>query len=201
MIVLDDGSTDDTAAQLEQFRSDQAIEIIHQTNIGHGPTILRGYGRAVNLAEWVFQCDSDDEISPRFFPTFWQRRGQYDTVLGIRERDKRSAGRRIISGVARLTVRFFFAPGVRDVNVPYRLTRASLLRDLVAQIPPDTFAPNVIISGALARAGLPILQIPVHCEGRRTGSPSIAKLKLWKSAAISFRQTLACRPTLQKGKQ
>jgi glycosyltransferase involved in cell wall biosynthesis len=201
MIVLDDGSTDDTAAQLEHFRSDQAIEIIHQANIGHGPTILRGYRRAVGLADWVFQCDSDGEISPLFFPLFWQRRGRSDAVLGIREWDGRSAGRRIISRVARLTIRLVFGPGVLDVNVPYRLIRASLLRDLVAQIPPDTFAPNVIISGALARAGIPITQIPVQCEGRRTGSSSIARLKLWRAAAISFRQTIACRPTLERQKQ
>jgi dolichol-phosphate mannosyltransferase len=201
MIVLDDGSTDDTAAELEQFQPDQAIEIIHQANIGHGPTILRGYKRAVNFAQWVFQCDSDDEISPQFFPIFWQRRGQYDAVLGIRERDTRSAGRRIISGVARLTVRLFFGPGVRDVNVPYRLIRASLLKDLIVQIPPGTFAPNIVISGAIARAGLPILQIPVHCEGRKTGSPSIVRLRLWRSAALSFYQTLSCRPTLGNWKR
>jgi glycosyltransferase involved in cell wall biosynthesis len=201
MIVLDDGSNDDTAAQLAQFGSDPAVQIIHQENIGHGPTILRGYRRAVDLADWVFQCDSDDEISPRYFSTLWQRRVQYDAVLGIREQDKRHAGRRIISRIARLTIRSFFGPGVHDVNVPYRLIRASVLKDLIAQIPPGTFAPNVIISGAIARAGLPVLQIPVQCEGRKTGSPSIAKLKLWKAAAISFQQTLACRPKLEKRKQ
>jgi glycosyltransferase involved in cell wall biosynthesis len=198
MIVLDDGSRDDTAAQLDAFRSDPAVEILHQANMGHGPTILRGYRHAVDIAEWVFQCDSDDEISPGFLSIFWQRRGQYDAVLGIRERTRRSCGRMIISTAARLTIRLFFGPGVRDVNVPYRLIRASLLKDLVVQIPPGTFAPNVVISGAMARARLPILQIPVRCEGRKTGSPSIVRLKLWRSAAISLWQTLACRPTVEK---
>lgn len=198
MIVLDDGSKDNTANELTRFDSDPAIEVIHQENVGHGPTILRGYRCAVELADWVFQCDSDDEISPSFFPTFWRCREQYDALFGVRERDKRSPGRMIISAVGRLTIRLAFGGGVDDVNVPYRLTRASMLRDVIAQIPPETFAPNVIISGAIARARFSVLQIPVRCEARKTGTSSITGLKIWKAAAVSFHQTLACRTRLEK---
>ncbi len=196
LIVLNDGSTDGTGARLELFRSDPLVEVIDQANTGHGPAILRGYRRAVELADWVFQCDSDDEISPLYLPMFWQRRLQFDAVLGIRQHGKRSFARKIISKTARLTVRLVFGRGIHDVNVPYRLIRASVLKELIAQIPPGTFAPNVIISGSLAREGLRILEIPITCEGRRTGSPSIVKLRLWKSAAVAFWQTLVCRPHL-----
>ena len=78
LIVLNDGSRDATAAALEKFAGDRRVEIVHKQNTGHGPTILLGYRRAVATARWVFQCDSDDEISPEHFPHLWERREQYD---------------------------------------------------------------------------------------------------------------------------
>ena len=199
MIVLNDGSQDNTAAQLEQFRADGNIEIHHQENMGHGPTILVGYRRASELSEWVFHSDSDDEISPIHFPNFWHNRARYDAILGVRQHRSRSVSRRVISRAAHVAVRMLFGHGIRDVNVPYRLMRASMLKQLIAQIPPRTFAPNVIISGAIVHCGLRFLEIPVPCEGRRTGNVSIARWKLWRAAAQCFRQTLSCRPVIVRG--
>jgi glycosyltransferase involved in cell wall biosynthesis len=64
MIVLDDGSTKRTGAILDRLKDDR-IEVIHQKNGGHGPTILMGYRRAVGLADWVSQCDGDNEMPPQ----------------------------------------------------------------------------------------------------------------------------------------
>ena len=92
-----------------------------------------------------------------------------------------------------------FGKGVQDVNTPYRLMRAAILKQIVEQIPAGTFAPNVIISGAVAQAGLRICNLPVPHQGRRTGSVSIVKWKLWQAAFRSFRQTLQCRPKVSLG--
>jgi len=196
MIVLNDGSRDGTARVLAGFEGDERIEVVHKENTGHGPTILLGYRRAVELAEWVFQCDSDDEMKPDWFPALWERREAYDALFGVRQGRTQSLGRRLISACSRLVVRVLFGKGVADVNVPYRLMRSSVLGEVIRQIPADTFAPNVIISGALARARMRICNHPVPCEGRKTGRVSIAKWKLWKAAFRSFWQTLRCRPTI-----
>jgi len=194
LIVLNDGSTDGTAEALAAFDDEPRVHLVDKPNSGHGPTILEGYHRAVAMAEWVFQCDSDDEMRAEHFPALWQRRDRFDALFGYREARRQGLSRRFISACSRLTVRVCFAPGVRDVNTPYRLMRAAVLKPIVEQIPPDTFAPNVIISGTLARAGLRIDNLPVPHEHRRTGSVSIVKWKLWKSVMRSFRQTLRCRP-------
>jgi hypothetical protein len=89
-----------------------------------------------------------------------------------------------------------FGAGVTDVNTPFRLMRASLLAHIVGQIPPDTFAPNVIISGALAAGRARICNHPVPHRGRRTGTVSIIKWKLVKSTCRAFAQTLRCQPKL-----
>lgn len=71
IIVVNDGSQDGTADVLGEFDGRQGIHVIHQANSGHGPAILVGYREAANVADWVFQCDSDNEMSPDAFPSLW----------------------------------------------------------------------------------------------------------------------------------
>jgi glycosyltransferase involved in cell wall biosynthesis len=196
ILVLNDGSKDNTRSALATFAGDDRISVINKSNSGHGPTILLGYRQAIEAADWVFQCDSDDEMSPDAFPEFWRRREDYDALFGIRSGRAQSLARKIISAVSRTTVHLLFGGGVIDVNVPYRLMRAEALAQILPFIPADTFAPNVIISGAFARGGARIFNHPVRHEGRKTGAVSIMKWKLWRVAFRAFRQTLFCRPAL-----
>jgi hypothetical protein len=75
-------------------------------------------------ATWVFQCDSDDEMSPDAFPKLWNRREKYDAVFGFRAGRAQNAARRFLSGGSRCGDKNAVRRGVRDVNVPYRLMRA-----------------------------------------------------------------------------
>lgn len=194
MFVLNDGSRDGTATCLEKFSAQPEINIINKANSGHGPTILMGYKLAVEKAEWVFQVDSDDEISPVYFRELWDKRAGYPALFAIRTGRTQTFGRKIISSVSRSTIRLLFGKGVTDVNVPFRLMRASLLKRIITQIPLDTFAPNIVISGALVAARLPIYNHPVQHDARRTGTVSIVKWRLWKAAVRSFLQTIRHRP-------
>lgn len=198
IIVLNDGSKDNTAQVLGVFAADTRIQVVNKPNAGHGPTILQGYRMGVECATWVFQCDSDDELKPKHFPDLWKDHEQYDALFGIRTHRQQHPSRQVISAVSRLAVRLFFGAGIRDVNVPYRLMRAGILRQIVTQIPADTFAPNVIISGALNKARAHIFEIPVEHENRKTGSVSIAKWKLLKAAMRSLVQTVRCRPKVNR---
>jgi len=192
MIVLNDGSTDATAETLDRFADDTRVCIIHQANAGHGPTILRGYRQAAKTADWVFQCDSDNEMSPESFSQLWSQRTDYDAVFGYRQGRQQSRGRSLVSWCSRLTVRLLFGAGVRDVNTPYRLMRSTVLDPIVERVPDDTFAPNILISGAIAHAGVPIINIPVPCRPRQSGC-SISIWRLGKGAIRSFAQTWRCR--------
>jgi dolichol-phosphate mannosyltransferase len=196
MLVLNDGSRDGTESKLAQFAGNDHIKIINKKNSGHGPTILQGYHMGVDLAEWIFQTDSDDEMKPEHFKELWNRRKDYDALFGFRQGREQSFSRSFISFVSRQTVGIIFGKGVLDVNTPYRLVRSTLLKKIIKQIPDDSFAPNVMISGALAKGSVRIYNHPVPHEGRRTGSASIVRWKLWKSSMISFLQTLKCHPKL-----
>jgi len=196
MLVLNDGSQDNTAECLGKLSRFPEIQIINKANSGHGSTILMGYRTAVGNADWVFQVDSDDEMSPLYFHLLWDNRADYDALFGIRTNREQSFGRKLISVISRKTISVLYGRAVEDVNVPYRLMRANILAKIVTQIPEDTFAPNIIISGALIAAKSRIFNCPILHETRKTGTVSIVKWKLWKAAIRSFWQTIRCRPRI-----
>jgi glycosyltransferase involved in cell wall biosynthesis len=191
--VIDDGSTDGTPEVLRGFASDARVDVVRTPNSGHGPTILAGYRSAASEAPWVFQVDSDGELDPADFPPLWRARRQYDGVFGGRTNRAQSLGRRALSAASRTAVRLLFGGGVEDVNVPFRLMRTEVLGELLERIPLSTFAPNVIIAGEFGRRGLRVLNVPVTHRPRRTGTSSVANLRLLRLAARSARQTLHYR--------
>lgn len=195
MLVIDDGSSDGTLTQLVRLAEDPRVQILHQANCGHGPTILAGYRTAVLEAEWIFQCDSDDEMEARHFPLLWRRREDYDALFGSREGRTQDLARAFISRVSRGTARLVAgSSAVHDVNTAYRLMRSAWLRPIIASLPDDLAAPNVIISAALSRAGARVFNHPVPFQPRRTGSISIVRWRLFKLALRAFLQTIRHRP-------
>ena len=156
-----------------------------------------GYQKAIEIARWTFQCDSDDEIKPDYFNNLWKMRFEYDALFGVRRDRKQNLSRSLISFISRICVRFLFGFGITDVNTPYRLIRSDLLTRMVDRIPSNCFAPNVIISGLLCKFGFRIYEQPVLHENRRTGKVSIVRWKLIRAAMRSFMQTLVCSLTIR----
>jgi glycosyltransferase involved in cell wall biosynthesis len=189
-----DGSKDDSLAVMQDVanRLGPQIEIRDKENGGHGNTILTGYREAAaDGFEWVFQIDSDDEMEPERFVELWKLRNDYDFLVGTRDGRKQVLSRRVISFISRLTVKSFYGKGIWDVNTPYRLMRVSAFKKFFEQIPLNTFAPNVIISGLAARHGLRCFEMPVPQRDRTTGEVSIKKWKLARAAMLSFIQLIA----------
>ncbi len=190
LLVIDDGSTDATAATVAELDRHERVVAVSKPNQGHGPTILEGYRVAARTSEWVFQVDSDDEIPADAFPALWMLRHGVQAVFGIRLDRYQSLDRKLISWVAALTNRVLLRGQVTDVNVPFRLMRADALRPIVDVLPDDTFAPNVVIAGVLSRDRAAFAELPVPFEPRRSGSASIVGWGALRAAARSFVQTV-----------
>jgi dolichol-phosphate mannosyltransferase len=198
MLILNDGSLDGTAEVLKRYATNRNLNIVSKKNSGHGPTILEGYRRVVESAHWVFQVDSDNELHAKYFERLWKIRHDYDALFGFREGRASGFDRWLISFVSRVAVRFIFGSQVIDVNVPYRLIRAPLLRKIIQAIPDDTLSPNLLISGAFSQLGARVANVPIPHLNRQTGTISIRNWKLWKIALISTWQTFQCRRAITK---
>jgi len=198
MIILNDGSKDGTEEKLLMFKDNERIDIINKPNSGHGPTLQMGYGRAVNLAEWVFQCDSDDEMEAGHFDRLWNERYKYDALFGIRLDRAQNPHRKIVSNIARGITYFLYGRRVVDPNIPYRLIKGALLKKIISKLPSGIIAPNLIISGVISKSDASVYQCPIPHKFRMTGKVSLASFKLWRLSAKSFIQTLLYRPSVKR---
>lgn len=64
LIVVDDGSSDGTLAELERFRADPRLQVIEQENAGL--SAARNTGIAAAETDWVAFLDSDDLWMPNY---------------------------------------------------------------------------------------------------------------------------------------
>jgi glycosyltransferase involved in cell wall biosynthesis len=191
LVAIVDGATDASEQVLRSVAERHRQLVVDvKPNSGHGPTVLRGYRRGVATADWVFQTDSDDEMPAGSFRQLWDLRHEVDAVIGIRTSRNQSFGRRAISRAARITTRAAFGCRLADVNCPYRLMRSSALAPMLGPVPDNTFAPNVVLSGMLARSGARLAEVPVPHRDRTTGVVSILGWRALLAAVRSFAQTV-----------
>lgn len=194
--AYDDGSRDGSLRALEAVADElPRVVVRHHRNRGHGPTILRGYAEA--SGQFIAQCDSDGEFEASCFETLWRRREDAPVILGRRVGRRQDRVRRLVSSASRAATRLLFGPGARglDVNTPLRLMRGAWLRRALTVVEPDTFAPNVVLTGLAARAG-DVAQVDVACGGRQWGDDSLGarpfgSWTLWRAAVRAMGQTVA----------
>jgi hypothetical protein len=129
-------------------------------------------------------------MRPDAFPALWHLRHDADLVLGYRTGRSAAVSRRVITWIAGFTVRLLFGRRVYDANTPFRLYRRTALAQILPMVPPDAFAPNVILTGLALRTGLRVVEVPVPHHNRRAGTSSIVRFRLWRAAARSFAQTV-----------
>lgn len=181
--VYNDGSRDNTSKILDEL-SKKYSEIIvhHKKNSGHGPTLSRAYKENINNAQWLFQTDSDNEISPENFEKLWNKRQDADILSGKRIFKNKALIRKFITFVAAVLVKILFGRGISDVNVPFRLFNSEKFSNFVLNLPEKTIVPNIVLSGYACSKKYRIIEIPVEFTLRQTGTCSIQGLKLLKTA-------------------
>ncbi len=191
--AYNDGSTDPTLKILNELAQElDSLDIHTSKNQGHGPTLLKGYNDS-SSDTWIFQTDSDGELSPDDFNVLWRQRKAYDFLIGKRSHRSQSLSRKLVSFVSRTVIHLFYGRGVWDVNSPFRLMRTSVVSAIIAKIPTNTFAPNLIISGMVNLKNINFVETPIHHKNRQTGEGSIKSFRLLVAALKSFGQTIRFR--------
>ena len=106
LVVIDDGSKDNTYAILTEFaQTHPQIVPITKANGGHGAAILYGYRYALEHgADYIFQTDSDGQTNPSEFPAFWDLRKDYDMVIGFRNKRQDGLSRIFVTKVLKLVI-------------------------------------------------------------------------------------------------
>ena len=148
LVVVDDGSKDDTYAILQELaKTRKMLMPLTKANGGHGAACIFGYRYALEHgAEWIFQTDTDGQTSAGEFESFWALRDEYDAVLGKRPDRQDGAARKFVERVLCWVVRVIFGVRVPDANAPFRLMRGDLVRKYLHRMPEDFNLPNVMLT-------------------------------------------------------
>ena len=155
-IIVNDGSTDDSLSITESLAvSIPGIKIISHNNIGHGPSLLKGYEYALRY-EWVLQLDSDYQYDLSAVPVLWNNRAAHALLVAERKQRNASGGRDVITYISRYLITSMYGSGLKDINSPYRLMQTNKLALALQHIHPGSFAPNILIAAWFLKNKLPI---------------------------------------------
>ena len=193
LVIIDDGSKDRTYEIMQQYAKERKyFEPITKANGGHGATVLYGYHYALKKgADYVFQTDSDGQTLPEEFHKFWEMREQYDMVIGHRNKREDGSSRVFVTKVLKLVVQICFGVSITDVNTPFRLMKADVLKEELQYEPKDFNLSNVLLSVLYAKHGRTMKFIPITFRPRQGGINSINMrhiFKIGKQAVSDFRE-------------
>ncbi len=131
IIVVDDGSTDRTAALARQ--TDPGIRLIsHPRNMGKGAAVRSGMLAA--RGEWRYLCDADLSTPIEEIEKFLALTGEADIIIGSRGvpgadiRRRQALWKVALGRAGNLLMRLLAVPGVRDSQCGFKLYAARTMR-------------------------------------------------------------------------
>ncbi|MFH8972639.1 glycosyltransferase family 2 protein [Streptomyces sp. NPDC017890] len=175
VLVVDDGSTDDTTAVA---RAAGATVMSLPYNLGVGGAMRAGYKFAHDRDyDVAIQVDADGQHDPRNVPELLARLdGDADLVMGARFAGTGEYEARGPRRWAMLVLAFWLSRMARtrltDVTSGFRACDRDLIKVFARWYPAEYLGDTVESTIAAIRAGFRVEQVPVAMRPRTTGTPS-----------------------------
>ncbi|CAB4656173.1 unannotated protein [freshwater metagenome] len=187
LFIQDDMSNDDSLEIIRSFQSERYLLHLESNSVrlGHGPSVLRGYERAVDCCPDVtVQLDGDGQFRSedvvRLISTV---RNGMNFVLATRTHRSSPGYRRLATRSLRLLCVFLFKTKFADVNSPIRAFNTQFLAKLLPFIPKDSAMTNVYLS-VLSSHSTPLVGAIEVVEQTRRGRHQEGST--WRSARSDF---------------
>ena len=174
LVVVDNGSTDDTGA----VAAAHGAMVLKEPRRGYGSACLRGLAHLAPGTEVVVFLDADGSDSPAEAPKLIEpiAQGRADLVVGSRElgaREPRALtphqrwGNRLAVSLIRALYGFRYT----DLG-PFRAIRLSSLERL--RMADHNYGWTIEMQIKALQKGLRVLEIPVSCRRRRAGNSKVS---------------------------
>jgi glycosyltransferase involved in cell wall biosynthesis len=167
IIVVDDGSTDDTRAEAMSVRSNPHVNVLGYM-VNHGKGFAIQYGAKYATGDIVIFMDSDSDVKPEII-------GQYVTMLksyDIAIASKRHPGSRVSAPIMRKLLSHAFhcsvmlLTGIRvsDTQSGLKAFRREALSKIMALITVKHYAFDVELLAIARLLNLKVVELPVNIE-------------------------------------
>ncbi|MDX1616908.1 MAG: glycosyltransferase family 2 protein [Candidatus Promineifilaceae bacterium] len=198
IIIVDDGSDEETKNELAQFIDGNTLLLTHAVNRGKGTAIRTALAQATGEA--VIIQDADLE----YFPEDYQRlvdvytRREAQAVYGVRDLSGRSTLMRLGNQAMTLATNLLYGSRLADMETCYKLIDRQLMQSLALES--RRFEIEAEITAKLLRSGVQIWETPIRYEHREEGKkltpldglPTLGKLlacRTWRPPAAGTTET------------
>jgi dolichol-phosphate mannosyltransferase len=175
-VLVDDGSTDGTGAELARYASanPHARVISLPQNRGQATALLTGLQTAAG--ELIFTMDGDGQNDPQDFPPLLEllQRQNLDVACGWRRDRHDSVVRRLMSRLANTIRRRVLHDGLHDAGCQLRVFH----RKVIGALRPSPLMQSFLPAMAVA-AGYRVGELPVRHHPRTQGESKYGLGNLW----------------------
>lgn len=187
VIVVNDGSQDDTEQVLERLRErfgPRLRVITHPENRGYGGALRSGFAAA--RKEFVFYTDGDGQYDPGELLLLLALAAPETGLVNGYKLERQDPAHRIwIGRTYNFCARLLFRIRIRDIDCDYRLIRRSLLQNIHLTSTSGTICVELVRK--LELSGCRVAEVGVHHYPRLHGRSQFFRVK---SLAVTFGQLL-----------
>jgi len=159
ILVIDDGSTDDTARISKEAG---AAVISHPYNIGNGAAIKTGLRAA--KGDVIITMDADGQHDPADIPKLLEYIDKYDMIVGARGKGQQGA-RGVANKIYNLLASYVTGRKVEDLTSGFRAVRAGVAKRYIYLLP-NGFSYPTTITLALMKSGHSVKYFPIKVRKR-----------------------------------
>jgi len=168
IIVVNDGSTDDTAAIAKEAG---AHVHSHPYNIGNGAAVKSGI--RVARGDIMVFMDADNQHNPEDIKKLLTYFPDYDMVVGARSNGDqaswgRTFGNTVYNWLASYVAKFY----IPDLTSGFRVIKADIARNLLSLLP-NTYSYPTTLTLCVLRSGRSVKYLPINVLKRETGKSKI----------------------------
>lgn len=195
IIVVDDGSTDRTAAVMQNLAANNPkIRLVRHTgNRGYGAALKTGFSSA--KFDWIAFTDSDGQFDFREINKFLDHVPNYQVVAGYRKKRSDNKFRRAMAFLLRIWDTILFGLNLKDVDCGFKLIKKSVI-DKTFPLVTESAITETEMMAKIHRAGFPIKQIGVDHHSRESGVQTGGNFKvIFKAVIESFKLFLHLNST------